>query len=138
MERAMSDLLADPFGWLEGAKDRITFFELSPDRQAVLWDGKPVLPPAGLAIERHDGDWYIVLPLSHPALGRVMPKSDEQYAVFGSLIQVFDRTFQELTNDVRSGKARDLDHVAKMTGEKAFAPMAMVGLAYAKLLSEDD
>lgn len=138
MERAMSDLLANPFGWLEGAKERISFFELTPDRQAVLWDGKPVLPPAGLAIERHDGDWYVVLPLSHPAMGRVMPSSDEQYAVFGSLIQVLDQTFRELTADVRSGKARDLNHVAEMTGEKAFMPMAMVALAYARLMSGDD
>lgn len=136
-DNAMKELFADPYGWIAANEGRLTAQQLADDRAAVLWDGKPVLG-IGLTMQKADDDkWYIVLPLNAPGIGQVMPKSDESWEIMGSLMAVMDNMLRELTSDVERGKARQLDELATLAGEKAFIPAVMVFFAYSKAVEAD-
>jgi len=136
-DNAMKELFADPYGWIAANEGRLTAQQLADDRAAVLWDGKPVLG-IGLTMQKADDDkWYIVLPLNAPGIGQVMPKSDESWEIMGSLMAVMDNMLRDLTSDVKRGKARKLDELATLAGEKAFIPAVMVFFAYSKAVEAD-
>ncbi|MBX3375829.1 MAG: hypothetical protein KF678_02350 [Phycisphaeraceae bacterium] len=136
-DNAMKELFADPYGWIAANEGRLTAQQLADDRAAILWDGKPVLG-IGLTMQKADDDkWYIVLPLNAPGIGQIMPKSDESWEIMGSLMAVMDNMLRDLTSDVKRGKARKLDELATLAGEKAFIPAVMVFFAYSKAIEAE-
>jgi hypothetical protein len=131
-DNAMKELFADPYGWIAANETRLTAQQIADDRAAILWDGKPVLG-IGLTMQKDvDDRWYVVLPLNAPGVGQFMPKTPESWEIMGSLMTVFDNMLQDLTTDVRRGRAARLDDLARMAGEKAFLPAVMVFFAYSK------
>lgn len=125
-------LFADPFSFLDIAKERLTTQRLSDDQAAVLLDGKPV-PPIGLTMRRDaDGLWYFELPLNLPAVAQFVPQTRHEWSIIGSLIRVLDNAVKELTVDVRNGSIGRMDQLAEKAGEKAFVPAAMVFIVYSK------
>jgi hypothetical protein len=134
---AMKELFADPYGWIAANETRLTVQSVADDRAALLWDGKPALG-IGLAMQRGDDDkWYLVLPTSAPGFAQVMPRSEETWEIMGSLMDVFDNMLKDLAKDVKTGKARRLDDVAKLAGEKAFLPAVLVFVAYGKAMEAE-
>lgn len=133
-DEAIKSLFADPYGWLRESESRLTTTYLTDDSVALLWDGKPVFPPIGMTMKRGaDSNWYFMLPTNLPGVSNVMPRTKEQYQIFGSLITVFDNVILDLTKDVKAGRLRSLDDVSRKAGEKTFIPAAMTVLAYSKL-----
>lgn len=125
----LKGLMADPYGWAEQADKRLTTAFLTDDSVALLWDDKPVLAPLGLKMQKaEDGKWYIVLPTG--AAGGFMPRTPDQYKIFGSLIATFDNVVIDLTKDVDSGAAKNLTDLSRRAGEKAFIPVAAAFFAY--------
>lgn len=130
-DQALRGLLADPYGWVEESEQRLTTAFLTDDSVALLWDGKPILPPLGMTMRlADDGRWYIVAPLDSPLLSSFTPQTPEQYALFGSLIATFDNLVIDLRKDVEEGRVRNLDELSRRAGERAFLPVAAAFFAY--------
>ncbi len=127
----------DPYGWLTDSQQRLSYVPIDDDRVAILWDGKPIVPPFGLVMQQDQGQWSIVLPLkSIPMLSSYLPQTPEEYSIWASLIQMVDNVVVDLTNDVKTGKLQSLDQLARATGEKAVVPIGMGMIAYNKALDE--
>jgi hypothetical protein len=129
-------LLSDPYAFLASETGKITTTPLGEDRVAILYDNKPIIPVIGLTMHRKDGKWFIVLPTTFPRVGSILPTSSEGWEVMGSLMEVFDSALADTTREIQGGKARTLDEVSRLLGEKAFVPAAMVFFAYSKIYEE--
>lgn len=130
-------IATDPYGWLTDAKGRLTYTPIDDERVAVLWDGKPILPPLGMVMRQDQGQWAVVLPLqSLPVVSRYMPQTPDEYSIWGSIFQAVDNVVLDLTSDVRDGKLQSLDDLARTTGEKAAPVMMGCMVAYDRALRD--
>lgn len=138
MNDAIRHVLADPFGWLSENSSRLSVVTVNDEMSALLWDQKPVFPPVGLIIQKSatDGKWYLVLPTHLPPMSELMPRTEDEYAIWTELVDVFRNVVIELRKDVAAGKFQDLEGVSRAMGERAFIPMAMIGIAYSKAMEE--
>ena len=126
-------VFADPYAFLRESEGKISSVPLNDDMAALMWEGKPILPPIGLTMKRDDaGKWYFLLPTSAPALAGYMPKSAEQYELAGKLFVVLDKTVMDLTKEVESGRIATIEGVSRRAGEMTFVPAVLVMYAYAK------
>lgn len=123
-------LFADPYGWIETNAGRLSALKTSDDTASVMLDDKPIIPVVGLPMKLEDGKWYIALPTTFPGVSNVMPRSKEQWSILVSVVKVLDRTVQEMTDDVNTGKVATLDSLAKKAREKAALPGAVAFAAY--------
>jgi hypothetical protein len=136
-DNAIKDLFADPYGFLKQSQSRLTTEFLTDDSVSLRWDGKPIMPPLGLQMKKAgDEKWYFALPTGFPGAQAIMPKTPDEYAIWGSLIEVVDQMILDLTADITQKRVTTLDQTAKKAGEKAFIPAAMVVFAYTKALEE--
>lgn len=136
-DNAMKELFADPYGWIAANESRLSTVQMTDDQAAILWDGKPIFGIGLSMTKSQDDKWYVVLPLNAPGIGNFMPKTAESWEIMGSLMAVLDNMLQDLTSDVRRGRARQLDELAKLAGEKAFIPAVMVFFAYSKSIEAE-
>ncbi len=134
--RLFRDLFANPYAFLEDQQGRLSVKQVTDDTAAVLWDSKPLLG-VGLTMKRESDRWYVVLPTSVPPMSRLMPKSEEGWQVLGEVMGMVTNLFDDLNDDVVSGKAKRLDDLARLAGDKAFLPAAMIAIAYGKTMEED-
>jgi len=137
-DQALTHLLADPFGWIQRGQDRLTTAYVTDDMQALLWDGKPILPPMGLVLRREGDRWYAVPPTNVPGVSKYMPHTQTEHQILGNLIVAFNNAIVDLRKDVEAGKAEDLEQVAEMAGERAFLPVMMIFVAYGKAMDARD
>jgi hypothetical protein len=134
-QNALKSLFADPYGWVKESEKRLTTTFLTDDSVALLWDTKPILPPIGMVLKKDisDGRWYFMLPTNLPGVSNFMPKTKDQFEIFGGLITVFDKVIIDLRKDIESGKLSSLDDVSRAAGEKTFIPAALTLYAYTRL-----
>jgi hypothetical protein len=101
--------------------------------QSVLADGKPILPPLGLVIEKKDDDrWYVIAPTSLPWVQRMLPKTDEEFQIWMSLLQVVDNALVDLTKDIETGRINSLDRAVEEVGKKFATTAPLVIFAYSR------
>ncbi len=137
-EQLFNDLLktifADPYGWLKESEDKITTAYMTEDLVAVLWEGKPIMPPIGVTMRKDaKGQWAFVVPNNLPGVRDFWPNNEDEFQIWGGLIQVFDNVVIDLTKDVREGRASSLDDVARRAGEKTFVPAVITVFAFGQL-----
>jgi hypothetical protein len=134
---AIVRLLADPYAFLRESEGRLTTAQVDDERVAVLWDGKPVLQPLGMLMQRDEQDrWCFVLPTNIPGAQGVMPQSKEQWEILGMLVTTLDKVVKDLTVEVQDGRLASLDAVSRRAGEMTFVPAVMVFYAYGKYTQE--
>ncbi len=128
----IQSLLADPYGWIRASQDRITTQYIFDGTHAVLWDGKPILPPVGVVVQEdaRDGTWHIVLPTNLPMVSRYLPKTRDELIIWAQIMRVLSNAFDDLSTEIDAGEYLSLEGVARAAGEKLFAPMGMVFFAY--------
>lgn len=131
---AVRDLLANPYGTLDDARERLSVLEINEGFGGLMWDGQMVLPPFGLSVKQDeaDGDWYIVLPLDLPFVTRYRPRTEEQWFIAGALMQAWRNAAADLREGVETGAIRSLDELASELGATAGPPTVLIGLAYSK------
>lgn len=134
-QASVEALLADPYGWADALKDRVSAVVIADDLAAVQVDGKPALGGLGMTLRRDDGRWWIDLPLELPMVKKYVPQTLEEHQVLGSMIKVVDNAVIDLTKDVRSGACRTLKDASGLAGEKAFPPLMMCVLAYDRAMA---
>jgi hypothetical protein len=123
------ELMSDPYAWLTRNADRLTTTTegMPDDSAAVLWDGKPVFPPIGLAMTRKDGRWSIMLPGPVTA---VLPKSADEWEIAGALVGCVDNAIKDSIEQIEQGRAQKLEDVARILGENALIPIGIAIVAY--------
>ncbi len=129
----LGTVLADPLGWLRAAKERVAAVPIAEDMAAVTVDGRPAFG-VGMTMRREDSEWFVELPLKAPGVSQFVPQTVEEHQVLASMLRVIDNTVVELDKDVRSGKVDSLDETAALAGQKAFAPIALVFIAYQRAM----
>lgn len=127
-------LFADPYAWLEANAERLTAEQITDDTATILLDGQPVIPIVGLPMRLEDDRWFVVLPLSTPPVGEVMPRTDEQWQILRSVVRVLNKTVIDMTDDVQQGRVTTLDALARSAQKKALFPAAIAFAAYGKEL----
>lgn len=135
---AMRQILADPFAWLGENSDRLSVTPINDEMAAMMWDQKPIFPPVGIVIQKsaYDDKWYLAPPLHLPPMNQLMPKTADEYAIWMQLIDAFRNVIIDLKKDVASGKMRNIEEVSRAAGERAFIPVAFIGVAYGKAMEE--
>ncbi len=137
--RALAALLIDPYRQLADGRDRITTSEIDSQTVAILWDGRPAIPPFGLLIrEQDDGVWKLVPPLQIPMIQRMLPKTESEYQIWGSLLATLENLLVDLESQVRSGRITSLEGLSNKAVESAVIPIGMVMMAYANAVDERD
>lgn len=132
-EDVAKQFFADPYGWLLANEGRLTTEYLTDDSVSLRWDGKPILAPLGIQMRKAaDEKWYFVLPLNIPGVQRYMPRTKQEWDIFGSMVAVVNNTIVDLRKDVEAGKVQSMNDLSRQAGEKAFLPAAMVFVAYSK------
>lgn len=132
----LKQLLADPYRWLEQGREKIGATPVTDDTVAITWEGRPVFPPFGLVLIRREGRWWLVPPTSYPVVRRMMPRSEDEWFVWGSMVKTFDHVVTDLTNDVESGRVKNLTDLADSAVEKAAIPSMLVFFAYSNLVEQ--
>ena len=128
---SLGRLLADPFGWLERARERVRIVYVADDVRAVLIDGMPAFG-VGMTIRQFDDGWRIVLPTALPGVANFMPRSNEEWQVVASMVTVVDHAVRDLAGEVRAGSVRSVEDTARRAGEMAWGPLVMTVVAYQK------
>ena len=137
LEASIKRLFADPYAFLRESEGKLTTMKLSDNAAALMWDGKPILPPLGMTMQKGDDDrWYFVLPTNAPGISSVMPKSKDQFQMLGGIIQILDNVAIDLRKDVVQGRVGTMDDLARKAGEKAFLPAVIGFYAYGKYEAE--
>lgn len=135
---ALKRIFVDPYGSLDDGVDHLSTTPINDDVVAIMVDGKPMLAPLGLTMRRVKSDdrevWAVVPPLNIPGVANFVPKTKEEFQIWGSLIKTVDNVVIDLNKDVKSGSMNSLDDVSKKAGEKVLAPAAMVMFAYSQAM----
>lgn len=135
---AMRQILADPFAWLGENSGRLSVTPINDEMAAMMWDQKPIFPPVGIVIQKsaYDDKWYLAPPFHLPPFNQLLPKTPDEYAIWIQLIDAFRNVIIDLRKDVAAGKMRDIEEVSRAAGERAFIPVAFIGIAYSKAMEE--
>lgn len=136
LDKMFMEVAADPYAWLTRSAERVTLSPLTDDTAALLLDGKPALG-VGVTLIQREGKWYFYLPVEILKAGHLYPDTPEKWEIAGCMLTVIDQAVTDMTADVRAGKARRLEDVARAAGEKAVIPVIMTGFAYSKILEAD-
>lgn len=132
----IKELLVDPYRWLAEGRDKISTVYVSDDTVSLLWEGRPILPPFGMALVQRDDRWMLVPPTSYPGVSAVMPRNDDEWYVWGSMVRTLDHVVQDLGRDVRSGRVKNLSGLADAAVKKVAIPAMLVVFAYSNLVEE--
>jgi len=131
VQEILDQLMADPFSLLGAYAKRLTTVEIDDTQVAVLFDGKPV-PPLGLTMKKENDAWFIVLPTKIPGAQQYLPETRAEWSILGSLMKALENSVSDLRDDVNNGKVAKMEQLAEKAGEKAFVPVAIIGIVYAK------
>lgn len=135
---ALKRLFVDPYGSLDEGTARLSTVPVNDDVVAIMLDGKPMLAPLGITMRKTKVNerevWAVVPPLNIPGVANFVPRTKEEFQIWGSLIKTFDNVVVDLSKDVKSGTLKSLDAVSKRAGEKAFIPAAMTVFAYSQAM----
>jgi len=132
----IKQLLVDPYRWLEDGRDKIDHVYVSDDIVSLTWEGRPILPPFGLTLIERRGRWLLVTPTSYPGVSMVLPRNDDEWYVWGSMVKTLERVVIDLTKEVRSGSIRNMTDLADSATEKVAIPAMLVFFAYGNLMEE--
>jgi hypothetical protein len=130
-------LFADPYAMLRESEGKLQAVYMTDDQMALTWEGKPVLAPLGMTMRKgEDNKWYFELPLNIPGVSGFMPKTKEQWELFGGVVTVLDKVVVDLNKEIETGQLQTMEAVSRRAGEMTFIPAAMVLYAYTKLRDE--
>lgn len=132
-ERALAQILADPFGPLNRAVteniDRVGIVEIGADTVAITLDGRAVLPPFGLTMRQSPEGWRVVPPTSLPMVRRFLPETDAEFQIWGSLLATVEALLDDLRSGVDSGRINTVQQLSRQAIEDAVIPIGMVMVA---------
>lgn len=131
-QNLIKNLFSDPYGWLSDQSGRLTSELISDDQAALLWDGKPILPPVGLALRKVDDKWFVVPPLNLPFISKYRPRTKPEWNMWASVVKLFDNAIIELRDEVKAGQVAGFSDVSRKAGEKIFMPAAIAFIAISK------
>lgn len=143
----LAAILAEPYAFLQGQRQRLSTIELSDETSAITLDGSPVLPPFGLALRKAPGsedqantpgDWYVVAPLNLPFLSRFTPRNEVHWTIIAALFRAWENVLSDIEAKVQSNKITSLEEAAREAGKMGFPPTIAILIAYRASLEDDD
>ena len=132
LRTAVNQLFADPYGWLEANASRLSTEMVSDDTAMVLLDSKPIFGIASIPMQKVDEKWYVAIPFNMSPLSAGMPRTEAQWKILRSVIQVLEKTVKDMTRDVREGRVGSLDALGRSAQEKVMFPVVIAFVAYGR------
>jgi hypothetical protein len=132
----VKQLLADPYGWLAEGRAKLDTMYIADDTVSLTWDDRPILPPFGVIMVQREDEWRVVPPTSYPGVNRVMPRSADEWFVWGSMAKTLEHVVIDLEKEVRAGRVRNMTDLADTAVEKAAIPAMLIFFAYGNLMEE--
>ncbi len=130
-------IFSDPYGWLELYSDKLDVIYIADDSYGVMYDGQVLLQPWGLLIQKQEDGWYLMLPTNLPGARMILPDTDDEYMIWGSLFKTIENGVRDMTADVKRGKTTSMNQLGQSAVEKFAIPAVMVGYAYGKYREEE-
>lgn len=130
-------IFADPYGFLEVHGDKLDVIYIADDTYGVMYDGEGLLKPWGLLIQEKEDGWYLMLPTNLPGARRILPDTEDEYMLWGSMFKSVENGVRDMTEDVRRGRTTSMNQLGQSAIEKFAIPAVMVGYAYSKYMEED-
>ncbi|MEM7755447.1 MAG: hypothetical protein AAF297_07400 [Planctomycetota bacterium] len=134
--RLAQEVLIDPYAWLEDGRGRLDTAYVSDGMVALTWDDKTLLPPFGVVLVENEGAWRLVLPTRYPGVREIMPRTADEYAVWGSMVRTLEHVVVDLRRDVERGRVTTLSGLADAAVEKVAIPAALVAFAFSEVMQE--
>lgn len=125
-------IFADPYGWLSQRRDKLDVIYVADDTYGVMYDGQPLLQPWGLLIQQKEDGWYLMLPTNLPGARQVLPDTDDEFMLWGSLFKTLENGVRDMTSDVRGGRTSSMNQLGQSAVEKFAIPAVMVMYAWGK------
>jgi hypothetical protein len=125
-------IFSDPYGWIKLHGDKLDVIYIADDTYGVMYDGKVLLEPWGLLVQEQEDGWYLMLPTNLPGASRILPNTDDEYAIWGSLFKTVENGVRDMAGDVRDGRTTSMNQLGQSAVEKFAIPAVMVAYAYAK------
>lgn len=125
-------LFADPYGWLEQNGEKLSTIQVTDEMATIMYDNQPLMGGMTLPMQKHDGKWYVALPLTLPPMNQIMPRTTAQWSILRSVVQVLNKTVIDMTADVQSGRVNNLDSLGRNAQEKVMFPALIAFGAYGK------
>lgn len=125
-------LFADPYGWLEQNGEKLSTIQVTDEMATIMYDNQPLMGGMTLPMQKHDGKWYVALPLTMPPMNQILPKTSAQWSILRSVVQVLNKTVIDMTADVQSGRVNSLDSLGRNAQEKVMFPAIIAFGAYGK------
>ena len=129
----MHTLLSDPYAWLTSNEEKLRAVAYTDEDASLMWDGKPV---PGVAIRTHDDKWYFDLPMEILNSSGAMPRTPDEWQMYGYLIVNVRQMAEDLEAEVARGEHPDMRSVVNAAGEDAFLPLALTMVAIEKARDE--
>lgn len=125
-------IFADPYGWLSQHRNKLDVIYVADDTYGVMYDGQPLLQPWGLLIQQKEDGWYLMLPTNLPGARQVLPDTDDEFMLWGSLFKTLENGVRDMTSDVRVGRTTSMNQLGQSAVEKFAIPAVMVMYAWGK------
>ncbi len=125
-------IFSDPYGWIKLHGDKLDAIYIADDTYGVMYDGKVLLEPWGLLVQKQEDGWYLMLPTNLPGASRILPDTEDEYMLWGSLFKTVENGVRDMAGDVRDGRTTSMNQLGQSAVEKFAIPAVMVAYAYAK------
>ncbi len=125
-------IFADPYGWLSQHRDKLDVIYVADDSYGVMYDGEVLLQPWGLLIQQKEDGWYLMLPTNLPGARQILPDTEDEYMLWGSLFKTLENGVRDMTGDVRGGRTTSMNQLGQSAVEKFAIPAVMVMYAWGK------
>lgn len=125
-------IFADPYGWLSEHREKLDVIYVADDSYGVMYDGEVLLKPWGLLIQQKEDGWYLMLPTNLPGARQVLPDTEDEYMLWGSLFKTLENGVRDMTRDVRVGRTTSMNQLGQSAVEKFAIPAVMVMYAWGK------
>lgn len=129
-------IFADPYGFLTEHSDKLDVIYIADDSYGVMYDGQVLLQPWGLLIQQKEDGWYLMLPTNLPGARRILPDSEDEYMLWGSLFKTLENGVRDMTRDVNNGRTTSMNQLGQSAMEKFAIPAVMVMYAWGKYQEE--
>lgn len=129
-------IFADPYGWITEHADKLDVIYLADDSYGVMYGGEILLQPWGLLIQQQEDGWYLMLPTNLPGARRILPDTEDEYMLWGSLFKTLENGVRDMTRDVQNGRTTSMNQLGQSAMEKFAIPAVMVMYAWSKYQEE--
>lgn len=136
MGDAFTSVLADPFGWLDANRSRLTVADLGDGTAAFELDGKPVLGGV-VSMRETPAGWRVSVPTELIRSSGYFPDTREEWAVVAYLMLAVENALGDFEAELDEGRFRSLGAASERAGRMIAESAAAQAIIFAMMQQND-